>query len=264
VNPSNDDEPPAVEGLHEEASQETPGWDAWSPSDVPTKSQRIAKPPRNYWRHLVAIGVLIAAVRLAPFLAGPARFPNEPIKKSPSPLESFIKSNQRVNVKSLPTERTVRGISLRRTTVAGRASLLIPNDFTMLDDESINLKFPDSRRPQVVYSDETGAVTVAVRRSSYAEPVEDLEKTGNEARRVMKQQYADAVFRRSGVVKLHDQDWYIMDLQYAVTDTQIRNLIAMTYRDHLVFLVNVNFTKELEDQWLEPANAIIESLYVTP
>ena len=74
--------------------------------------------------------------------------------------------------------------------------------------------------------------------------------------------YPSATWFNSGVRDINGRNWLTLNLRTPATDTEIRNIIVGTSVEGRLLLVSFNVTKELEDQWLEPAETIIQSLRV--
>ena len=160
-------------------------------------------------------------------------------------------------------EKTVGDIILEpKTVINGRVSLLIPWDFTLMDEETLRLKYPSDRRPTVVYTDDTGAVNVAINHTNTRLPQSELAAFLKHMDSMFRNLYPSATWFKSEIVSINGREWFILELRTPAIDTEIRNIILCTSLDDRQLLVSFNVTKELEETWLEPAGVIVQSIQV--
>ena len=74
--------------------------------------------------------------------------------------------------------------------------------------------------------------------------------------------YPSATWFNSGVIDINGRDWLTLNLRTPAIDTEIRNILVGTSLQGRLLIVSFNVTKELEEAWLPPADAIIQSLHV--
>jgi hypothetical protein len=160
-------------------------------------------------------------------------------------------------------ERSVGDVILSPMTVAeGRLSLLIPKDFSLMDEDMLQVKYPSERRPTHVYTNKRGSVNIAVNHTSNRMQPTDLPIAHKQFESMFRNLYPSATWFTCEMVTINDREWFALDLRTPAIDTEIRNIMAGTSVEGRLLMVSVNITKELEDTWLEPAAAIIASLHV--
>jgi len=161
------------------------------------------------------------------------------------------------------SETTIGNIVLQpKAVIDGKLSLLVPDEFSEMDDETLKLKYPSERRPTLVYTNKSGSINVAINHTKDRMPQSDIGAFHKQLDGMFRNLYPSATWFNSGVIDINGRDWLTLNLRTPAIDTEIRNIIVGTSVDGRLLLVSFNVTKELEDQWLEPAETIIQSLCV--
>lgn len=160
-------------------------------------------------------------------------------------------------------EKTIGDIVLKPQTVLdGKLSLLVPEAFSVMDEEMLKLKYPSQRRPALVYTDQSGAINVAFNHTKDRIRQSEIAAFHKQVDGMFHNLYPTATWFNSSVTDINGRNWLMLDLRTPAIDTEIRNITVGTSLDGRLLLVSFNVTKELEDQWLEPAQTIIQSLRV--
>lgn len=158
---------------------------------------------------------------------------------------------------------TIGDIELNPTTVLnGKLSLLIPGQFSVMDDEALRIKYPNERRPTLAYTNESGSVNVAINHTKDRLPKTKIEAFHKQMDGMFRNLYPSATWFESGVIEINGCNWLTLNLRTPAVDTEIRNIMVGTSVEGRLLLVSFNVTKELEDEWLEPAEAIVNSLSI--
>lgn len=161
------------------------------------------------------------------------------------------------------SETTIGDIVLKpQAVIDGKLSLLVPEEFSEMDEETLQLKYPSERRPTLVYTNESGAINLAVNHTKDRMPQSEIDAFHKQMDAMFRNLYPSATWFNSGVIDINGRNWLTLNLRTPAIDTEIRNIMVGTSLDGRLLLVSFNVTKELEDQWLEPAEAIIQSLGV--
>ena len=162
------------------------------------------------------------------------------------------------------TDTEVDGVQLEPKSVAdGKLSLLVPSEFTEMDESMMQAKYPAERRPTLVYTDETGSVNVAVNHTRDRMPLDELESYHKEMDKMFRNLYPSAEWFDSGIKEINGRKWILLDVRTPAVDTDIRNTIVGTSLDGRLLLVTFNVIAELEDEWIDVAEAIVDSLSVS-
>lgn len=161
------------------------------------------------------------------------------------------------------SETTIGEIVLKPTTVMnGKLSLLIPEQFSVMDEEALKFKYPSEQRPTLAYTNNSGSVNIAINHTKNSLPQSEVEAFHKEMDGMFRNLYPSAKWFNSGLIVINGRNWLTLDLRTPGIDTEIRNIMAGTSVDGRLLLVSFNVTKELEEEWLVPAEAIIQSLRV--
>ena len=161
------------------------------------------------------------------------------------------------------SETAIGDIVLKpKAVIDGKLSLLIPEAFSEMDEESLKLKYPSERRPTLVYTNGSGAINVAVNHTKNRMAPSDVGALHKQMDGMFRNLYPSATWFKSGVIDINGREWFALNLRTPAIDTEIRNIMVGTSVEGRLLMVSFNVTKELEHQWLEPAEAIIQSLRV--
>ena len=161
------------------------------------------------------------------------------------------------------SDTTVGGIVLQpKTVINGKLSLLISQRFSVMDDQALQLKYPSERRPTLVYANESGSINIAINHSRDRMPQTELGAFHKQMDGMFRKLYPSATWFNSGVIDVNGRQWINLDLRTPAAETEIRNIIVATSLAGRLLLVSFNVTRELEDAWLAPADAIVQSLHV--
>ncbi|WP_145090002.1 hypothetical protein [Rosistilla carotiformis] len=161
------------------------------------------------------------------------------------------------------SETIVGGIVLKpNVAIDGKLSLLLPEDFSEMDEERLKLKYPNELRPTLVYTNKSAAINVAINYTTKRMRRSEIGAFHQQMEGTYRKFHPTATWFHSGVVDIDGRNWIKLDLRTPASDTEIRNIMVGTSVKGRLLLVSFNVTKQLEDQWLEAAEAIIQSLRV--
>ena len=183
---------------------------------------------------------------------------------TPTPSETQSRENaSRADGGTALLETTVGGILLQpKTIINEKLTLLVPQEFSIMDDETLSLKYPSERRPTLVYTNESGSINVAINHTKDRMPQSEIGTFHKQMDGMFRNLYPSATWFESGVIEINGREWLTLNLRTPAIDTEIRNIIVATSVEGRMLLVSFNVTKEQEDEWLEPAEAIVQSLRV--
>jgi hypothetical protein len=161
------------------------------------------------------------------------------------------------------SETTIGDIVLKpKTVIDGKLLLLVPEEFSEMDEETLKFKYPSERRPTLVYTNESGSINVAVNHTKDRMLQSEIGAFHKQMDGMFRNLYPSATWFNSGVIDINGRHWLTLNLRTPAIDTEIRNIMVGTSVDERLLLVSFNVTKELENQWLGPAETIIQSLRV--
>lgn len=160
-------------------------------------------------------------------------------------------------------EKQVGSVLLKQATVLDdKLSLLIPDGFSEMDEELLRTKYPNARRPPLVYTNEAGTINIAINHTRNRLTPAELPQLHEQMDATIRQQHPDANWTFSGLQDHHERKWMQLEFESQALDTTIHNIMVATSVDGRMLLVSFNVTDELSADWLEPGREIIKSLVV--
>jgi len=158
-------------------------------------------------------------------------------------------------------DTTVGGIPLeRKALLDGRLSMLLPKSFTLMGEEMLRLKYPSERRPTVVYTNEAGSVNIGINFTTNPLQQGELKELQEAMDTMFHNMYPSATWFESDTKSVNGREWLILDFRGPAMDTEIRNIMMGISSEGRALFVSFNAVKSLEETWLEPAKAMLQSL----
>ena len=127
---------------------------------------------------------------------------------------------------------------------------------------ALRLKYPNGIRPNEVYSNESGSVNVAINHTQNAMSQRQIGSFHKELEAMFKKLYPKATWYNSGIIEINGRKWLTLNFTMSAADTDIRNIMVGSSVAGKLLLVSFNVTVQEEQEWLKPADAIIQSLRV--
>lgn len=144
----------------------------------------------------------------------------------------------------------------------GKVTIAAPPGFDPMSDERLELKYPSSRRPTEVLSDESGRVTLAFNHTDNAMQPSEVRQAHQGISRSFHNMYPSAEWIRDEVIEQNGSTFMVMELITPAMDTKIHNIMYGTSVDGRFLLVAFNTTVEQSDEWLPIGQEIMSSLSV--
>lgn len=147
-----------------------------------------------------------------------------------------------------------------RSAYDGAVSILVPRSFTVMSDDMLRVKYPNQIPPEIVYTDESGAVNLAMSLTPQEIAPDQMEEARQLIDRALKDAYPSATWYRSEVFDRDGRRFFILDVMTPAADTQVRNVILGTpFRERLL-VVTFNVSRELVPTWIETGQKMLASL----
>ena len=148
-----------------------------------------------------------------------------------------------------------------RKVLSGKGSMLLPQDFVLMDARSIAKKYPTAgHRPTEVYTNPGGTINVALNHTRNVAKESDLEGV---------KQVMDAQFNRpsidfigSEIRDVNGKKFIILEFVSQAVDTKIYNLMAIGSLDGRLVMITFNCTDNFMKDWQPVAKKIIGSIIV--
>lgn len=150
----------------------------------------------------------------------------------------------------------------KRSLFEGRVEISVPKKFTEMSDEMAEIKYPNSRRPTYVLTNENGSVNVAFNYTSNLVSDDQMGDYVQSLKLAFVNLYPSATWYSDGVEKVHGKNIGKLELLTPALDCKIYNLIICAELDGKLLLTTVNCTESQMKDWKPIANAIMRSVYI--
>jgi len=144
----------------------------------------------------------------------------------------------------------------------GKVTLEIPDSFAPMTKEALALKYPSTRRPTEVLSDETGGVSIAFNHTASKVRPSQLKEAHTVLSNTFHNLHPSAKWIRDEVIEQNGSSFIVMELITAAIDTQIHNIMYGTSVDGRLLFVAFNTTLEQSEHWLPIGQRIMSSLSI--
>ncbi|TVT57691.1 MAG: hypothetical protein FHK80_08075 [Azoarcus sp. PHD] len=153
---------------------------------------------------------------------------------------------------------------VHRDALNGRVSVLAPENFGPMPTKLLELKYPSSRRPTEVLSDDTGRVTLAFNHTNNALQPHELKEAHVVLSQSFHNLYPSAEWIRDEVIEQNGSVFIVFEMITPAIDTKIHNIMYATSVSGRMLMVAFNTTTDYSKTWLPTGKAIMSSLRVKP
>ena len=150
----------------------------------------------------------------------------------------------------------------RKVVLGGKVSILVPRDFLPMTQEMLNVKYPSSNRPSLVYTNPRASINIALDHKAMSLPADQLAAAHQSVTSAMKNLYPSAQWFRNEIRTINGRQFFLLDLRTPAIDTEVRNIMLGTSLDDRLLLISFNVTKALEKEWMPTGYKIVESIVV--
>jgi hypothetical protein len=155
------------------------------------------------------------------------------------------------------------GIQLEeKSLLDGRLLLSIPKSFGPMGEYMLKLKYPNERRPTIIFTDESGSVNVALNHTSNRITPTDVPQLRKQTEGVFKRLYPTATWFRNELKEIGGQQCFLFDFRTPAIDTDVRNIMIGMSLDGRLLIITFNATRALESRWVPVGNQIIQSVKI--
>ncbi len=151
---------------------------------------------------------------------------------------------------------------ISRSALGDKVSLKVPTNFAPMTKEILELKYPSSRRPTEVLSNETGGVSLAFNHTNNRIKPEQLKEAHKVLSKTFHNMYPFANWLRDEIFVRNGKDYIVLELVTPAMDTSIHNIMYATSVDGRLLLVSFNTTIEESKVWLPIGKEIMKSLVI--
>lgn len=156
----------------------------------------------------------------------------------------------------------VTGDTLKQKPVlSGKATMLIPSQFSLMSSEMLNLKYPSKgHQPSEVYTNNEGTINIALNHTQNKAGEENLA----EVKKAMEGQFnrPPINFIKSEIREINGSKVIVMEFVSPAADTMIYNLMVITSLEGRLIMITFNCTESHRKEWEPIGKRIIESIKV--
>lgn len=149
-----------------------------------------------------------------------------------------------------------------RSAYDGAVTFSVPQNFVVMSDDMLRVKYPNQIPPEIVYTDDSGAVNLALSLTPQEISPDQMEEARQLIDKALKDAYPSATWYRSEVFERNGQRFFILDVMTPAADTQVRNVILGTPFRGRLLVVTFNVSRELVPAWLEAGQKMLASLKI--
>lgn len=151
---------------------------------------------------------------------------------------------------------------ITKNVLNGRVSLLIPQQFTQMPDDILEIKYPSSRRPTEVLSDDSGSISLAFNHTNTVMESSDIPEFHRAISKMFHNLYPSAKWFRDEIIERNGRKFIVLELITPAMDTEIHNIMYGTSVDGRLLFIAFNTTIEQSKEWLPIGKKVMESLTI--
>ena len=141
-----------------------------------------------------------------------------------------------------------------------KVEILMPKGWKPMSEDLIKIKYPGTRPPKLVYSDNSGAISLAFNHTESKANPDMLEKYKEVLKESLENAYPDAVWEESGIKEVNGKK---MGFFRVITDTpndKIYNYMLFTDFEGKLLICSFNCVEKRLKEWKPVAAEIMNSL----
>lgn len=143
-----------------------------------------------------------------------------------------------------------------------KIEILIPASFDIMSEEMIALKYPLENRPTIVYSDDNGAINVALNHTKTTASQELIVAYQQSLIQSFNNTYPTAEWKDNGITEINGRKVGYLELITPAIDTEVYNLLFFTDLEEKLLVCTFNCTKDNLDDWETAGKKIMNSIKI--
>jgi hypothetical protein len=148
----------------------------------------------------------------------------------------------------------------KKLVLDNKVEILMPKGWKPMSEELIKIKYPGARPPKLVYSDNTGAISIAFNHTDSKAGAETLEKYSDVLKKSLENAYPDAVWKESGIREINGKK---IGFFKVITDTpadRIFNYMLFTDLEGKLLICSFNCIERKLKEWRPVAEEMMGSI----
>lgn len=175
-------------------------------------------------------------------------------------MNKFLKLTFILTIIALTTAFYVNIQLDKKSLLNDKVELAIPSEFDIMSEEMMKVKYPTERRPNLVFTNESGGINVALNLTKNQANQTVIPAIQENFEKTFKNAYPSAEWKNKGIKEINGRQVGFLELVTRAIDTEIYNLIFYTDLDGMLLLCTFNCTKKDMDEWTPTAHEILNSL----
>ncbi|MBK6962634.1 MAG: hypothetical protein IPH20_01530 [Bacteroidales bacterium] len=143
----------------------------------------------------------------------------------------------------------------------GKIELKIPEDFELMKEDMLKVKYPMESRPTLVYTNESGGINVALNHTQNKADQDMITAYKDNLVQTFKSVYPSTKWKELGVKEINGRKVGYMELVTPAMDTEIYNLLFLPILKAGCLFAHLIVQKDMKD-WTPVGKEIMNSLIV--
>ena len=143
-----------------------------------------------------------------------------------------------------------------------KVELKVPLDFEIMSYEMMQIKYPSTNRPTLVYSSKSGGINVALNLTQHPANQDIISSYKENFVQTFKNAYPSAEWKDNGVTEINGRKVGYLELVTPAIDTEIYNLVFFTDLEGKLLICTFNCTKKDTQDWIPIGKKIMNSLKI--
>lgn len=148
----------------------------------------------------------------------------------------------------------------KKIVMNNKIELLLPKDWKPMSEQLVQKKYPGPRPPKLVYSDITGAVSIAFNHTDSKASPEVLDKYKEALKAGLMNAYPDAVWEKEAITEINGKKVGVFEVFTETADDKIYNYMVFTDVEGKLLICSFNCTENRLKTWKPVAQQIMNSL----
>ena len=146
-----------------------------------------------------------------------------------------------------------------KTVLSGKATMLIPEEFKLMDAEMLASKYPQTgHQPTEVYTNEEGTINIALNYTQNKAEEKDLPGV----KKTMESQFNQPTieFIQSSMQEIYGRKYIRLEFVTPAADSKIYNLLQITSLEGRLAMFTFNCTENYRRDWEATGKEIMQSI----
>jgi hypothetical protein len=176
-------------------------------------------------------------------------------KKKAETKEQLI---SQVIYKNKPVSIILQNLSL----LNGKLIIDLPKGFDIMGKEMLDIKYPSSNRPTLVYTNENGTINFAFNHTNNDIPKDKLPEILPAFVKQFSSIYPQIEWFKKGVEKFKGKDFVVLEFITPAIDSKIYNLMYVTVLEGKMLMCTFNCLESQKEEWEIKAKESLNSIVI--